>query len=790
MRYHEVMADGDWEKAKEIFLAALDEPEAVRAQFVSDRCGSNEVLIDEVRSLLASHDSAGDFIELSAFSVSSMVGDSSSIIGREFGPYKVLDEIGHGGMGAVFLAERFDGEFRHQVAIKIVRPGLDTANVRLRFVHERQILADLQHPYIARLLDGGTTSDGLPFLVMEYVDGIPITEFVKHLSLRERLILFQKVCEAVAFAHRRLIVHRDLKPSNIFVTADGRPKLLDFGIAKILENDGTQSQTLTSLGAFTPDYASPEQIRGGPITTASDIYSLGVVLYEMLAGASPYKFETRSPEEMIRVICESSPSTPQKHLLGDNTNNSRVRAGDLEGDVENIVLLALRKEPERRYASVEQFSDDIRRHLEGLPVIAREDTVAYRTAKFISRHRIGAAMAALLVLILIGGIVTTAWQARAARQQRDTAEAERAKAEKINQFLHEMLSYSNQSWNSVAGGQGRDVTINQMLDNIAPRLDTELADQPDVRAKIYRTIANAYNSQGRYPLGEKYLRSALAIQTELYGETHRETLITTDELGESLFQLGKLDEAKLLYERLISVLREGQTQGQFGGEMYLLAAALHGLGSTLVMRGEADEAIRILREASATIAGLDLAESERGLAAEIKLNLGAAILTKDDLGESELLLRESLTAFRSLPGDPRWETGVALTKLGECLVRQKNYAEAVGLLREGEVVYRNTIGEANNYLTRNLNYQAQAALEQASYADAERLSRTALAINDRSGLPADAVRARTLLTLGLALCKNKRTAAGHSFLVQSMELYKKANSAGPDVEIAMRSCEN
>lgn len=790
MRYHEVMADGDWEKAKEIFLAALDEPEAERTQFISARCGPDPTLIDEVQSLLASHESAGDFIELSAFSVSSIVGDSSSIIGKEFGPYKVLDEIGHGGMGAVFLAERFDGEFRHQVAIKIVRPGLDTANVRRRFLHERQILADLQHPYIARLLDGGTTLDGLPYLVMEYVDGIPITEFVKRLNLHERLGLFQKVCEAVAFAHRRLVVHRDLKPSNIFVTPDGRPKLLDFGIAKILENDGTQAQTMTSLSAFTPDYASPEQIRGGAITTASDIYSLGVVLYEILVGRSPYEFGTRSPEEMIRVICEDAPTSPQKQLFGNTANESLVSAGELAGDVENIVLVALRKEPERRYASVEQFSDDIRRHLAGLPVIAREDSVTYRTAKFISRHRIGVAMATLLVLILIGGIVTTAWQARAARQQRDAAEAERAKAEKINQFLQEMLSYSNQSWNSVAGGQGRDVTINQMLDNIVPRIDTELADQPDVRAKIYRTIANAYNSQGRYPLGEKYLRTALAIQTELYGEAHRETLITTDELGESLFQLGKLEDATQLYERLISMLRRDEDRGQRGGEVYLLAAALHGLGSTLAMRGETDQAIRILREASTTIAGLDMAANERGLAAEIKLNLGAAILAQGDLVESELLLRESLSGFRSLPGNSRWETGVALTKLGECLVRQRNYAEAAGLLREGEVIYKNTIGEANNYLTRNLNYQAQAALEQAAYAEAEKLSRTAIEINDRSQSPADLVRARTLLTLGLTLCKTNRAIAGYRFVSQSLELYKKANSVGPDVEIAMRGCKN
>ncbi len=784
------MADGNWQKAKEIFLAALGEPEASREQFVSDQCGSNGDLFDEVRSLLFSHESAGDFIESSACSVSSIVVGPSSFIGKEFGRYKVLSEIGHGGMGAVFLAERFDGEFRHEVAIKVVRPSLNTPNVRRRFLHERQILADLQHPFIARLLDGGTTSDGLPFLVMEYVDGVPITEFAKQLAIKERLVLFQKVCEAVAYAHRRLVVHRDLKPSNIFVTPDGRPKLLDFGIAKILESDGAQAQTVTNFGAFTPDYASPEQIRGEAITTASDVYSLGVVLYEMLAESSPYRFDTRSPEEMIRVICETAPTSPQKRVSDDTTNSRRISAGDLAGDIENIVFLALRKEPERRYASVEQFSDDIRRHLAGLPVMAREDTIAYRTARFLDRHRLGTGMAALLVLILIGGIATTAWQAKEARRQRDAAEGERTKAERINQFLQEMLSYSNQSWNSAGAGQARDVTINQMLDNIAPRLDTELADQPEVRAKIYRTIGKVYNSQGRHLLAEKCLRTALAIQNDLYGEAHREALITANDLGESLFQLGKWDEGKLLYEKLVSTLRSDRDEGRPDGQRYLLAAALHGLGSILVMQGDTDDAVRILRDASATISGIDLAPTEQGLAAEIKLNLGAAVLEKGEVNESEALLRESLAGFRTLSGDPRWETGVALTKLGECLLRQKNYHEAIGLLREGEHIYRNTIGDANNYLTRNLNYQALAALEQKDFTEAERLSRSAIEINDRSSAPTGPVRARTLLTLGLALCGKGQAVTGQQFVSQSRELFEKSGVAVPNTRMPAGGCQN
>ncbi len=783
------MADGRWKKAKELFLAALERPADQREEFLHAECGGDTALFEEVSSLLASHAEAEGFIERPAFSVYDAFPEGSALIGKTIGSYCVVSEIGHGGMGSVFLAERTDGEFRQQVAVKLVRAGVDTADVRRRFLHERQILADLEHPFIARLIGGGTTDDGLPYLLMEYVRGRPITLYVRTLPLNERLQLFRKVCEAVAYAHRSLVIHRDLKPSNIFITEDGQPKLLDFGIAKLLDDSGAGGQTLTNVGAFTPDYASPEQIKGGPITTASDVYSLGVLLYELLTGRSPYRFQTRSPDELIRVICDSPPTSPSRSFDAGETGEF-VRPSDLTGDLENIVLLALRKEPERRYSSVEQFSADIQRYLDGLPVIAREDTLGYRASKFVKRHRYRVALAGALVLALLGGILATAWQARVARQERDAATAERLKAERMNEFLQEMLSYSNQSWSSAAGGQSRDVTINQMLDEIAPKIESELADQPDMRARMLRTIANAYNSQGRYAAAEQYLRDALAIQTELYGETHHETLVTKDELGESLFQLGKLDDAIALYDQLVAILRAKDSGGLPSGERYLLASALHGLGSTFVMKGQTDQAINLLREASATVSSLDLAQNELGLAAEIKLNLGAALLSKGDLSQSETLLRESLAVFRSLRGDPRWETGVVLSKLGECLVRQKKFGEASALLNEGERVYANTIGEANNYLARNLNYQALGALEQNDPANAEKLGRRALNIATRSETPVDTVKARTMLTLGIALCRMKRRTEGRTYLAQSADIYLRANAPeAQEATIEARTCQ-
>jgi tetratricopeptide (TPR) repeat protein len=307
---------------------------------------------------------------------------------------------------------------------------------------------------------------------------------------------------------------------------------------------------------------------------------------------------------------------------------------------------------------------------------------------------------------------------------------------------------------------------------------------------MLRTIANAYNSQGRSAVAEQYLRCALAIQTELYGEAHHETIITKDELGESLFQLGKHDEGIVLYEQIVSILRERQSRGPDHGDRYLFAAALHGLGSSFVMKGEMDKAIEFLREASAAVGSLDLAQNELGLAAEIKLNLGAAILSKGDLVQSEALLRESLAVFRSLRGDPRWEMGVVLSKLGECLVRQKKFDEANAVLKEGELIYANTIGEANNYLARNLNYQALGALEQNDPANAEKLGRRALDISARSDPPVDSVKARTLLTLGIAHCRMKQRREGRKFLAQSEEIYLRTNAAeAQEAMIEIRTCQ-
>ncbi|MDQ3753746.1 MAG: serine/threonine protein kinase, partial [Acidobacteriota bacterium] len=521
-----------WARVKELFEAALDREPTKRAAFLAEACAGDNALRREVESLLAFDAGGESFIERPAYETAAELfadeEDEHEAVGRRFGAYTVIREIGRGGMGAVYLAERADDEYQKQVAIKIVKRGMDTDFVLRRFRQERQILAQLDHPHIARLLEGGTTDDGLPYFVMEYVEGTPINDYADahKLSTLERLALFRTVCSAVSYAHRNLVVHRDLKPSNILVTSDGVPKLLDFGIAKLLDTNAA-THTMTALVAMTPEYASPEQVRGQPVTTSSDVYSLGVVLYELLSGHRPFRLANRRPDEIARVVCEEEPERPSTALLRmeeitnadgaarmsitpERVSERREESSpehlrrQLTGDLDNIVLMAIRKEPERRYSSVGQLSEDIRRHLEGLPVIARKDTFKYRAEKFIRRNKGSVAAAALVVLSLIMGVAVAlneahraTVQARIAAEQCDAAERARERAEKVSRFMQSFLDYANPNWHG-RGNDRLDVTVREAIDDAAARIDTEIADAPEVRADLHYTIGEVYRTHGEY----------------------------------------------------------------------------------------------------------------------------------------------------------------------------------------------------------------------------------------------------------------------------------------------------
>ena len=419
------MPGANWERVQEIFLQAVDLPSSERDAFLDRICNGDAGLRAEVDSLLRA-DAAGvnDIAAAIESEASAFLDDDASLAGARMGPYRLLNEIGRGGMGAVYLGERDDELYRKRVAIKVVKRGMDSTEVLARFRHERQILASLEHPYIARLIDGGTTPDGRPFFVMEHVEGRPIDVYCReqNLGVELRLRLFLRVCEAVAYAHRALVVHRDLKPGNIFVTADGIPKLLDFGVAKLLDPSTDPGLTSSATGPLTPEYSSPEQIRGLPVTTAADVYALGAILFELLTGSRAQQIVTHTPMEIERVVCQTDTPRPSTVTRGADPTHR------LNADLDNIVLMAMRKDPERRYGSVNRLADDITRYLDGRPVLARQDSVVYRARKFARRNSLALTAGFLILLSLLGGIVLAERQARQAERARGFAETQRQSA--------------------------------------------------------------------------------------------------------------------------------------------------------------------------------------------------------------------------------------------------------------------------------------------------------------------------------------------------------------------------
>src|SRR5438094_8662935 len=485
-----------WKQIEAIFEQALELKANERAAFVQKSCTGDEELRREVESLLESHASAGGFIDDRSLFISEagLKDDNEDVrVGQLIGAYRIVREIGRGGMGAVYLAERADEHYKKQVAIKLVKRGMDTDSVLRHFRNERQILAGFDHPNIARLFDGGTTGDGLPYFVMEYVEGLPINEYcaTHSLSALQRLKLFREACAAVSYAHRYTVIHRDIKMSNILVTSEGTPKLLDVGIAKILAPGTGQEalMTMTGVRPMTPEYASPEQVRGEPVTTASDVYSLGVVLYELLTGRSPYHFTSRSPADLAREITNTEPPRPSTVVSNNNQQSEITNQKFLRGDLDNILLMALRKEPQRRYQSVEQFADDIRRHLESRPVLARKDTIGYRARKFVRRNRVAVAGALLILVSLIGGLIATAWQAHRATVQKALAER---RFNDVRELAHSVLfDYHDAIKNLPGATRVRERLVKDAL-NYLDSLAREATGDP----ALQRELAAAYERVG------------------------------------------------------------------------------------------------------------------------------------------------------------------------------------------------------------------------------------------------------------------------------------------------------
>ena len=522
-----------WFQIRNVLDAVLQVPPADRCSFLDRACPEPE-LRRYIDSIILSYEQAGKFLQPPAFDqYSAAILDPESAetwIGRRLGAYRIEETIGQGGMGIVFRAMRADAEYQKQVAIKLVKGGFGSSFALAQFKDERQILARLEHPNIARLLDGGSTEEGFPYLVMELVEGVPIDEYcdAHRLSITERLRLFRMVCEAVQFAHQNLVIHRDLKPANMLVASDGVPKLLDFGIAKLLSPDALSppsAETVSFLRVLTPEYASPEQVRGDPLNITTDVYSLGVVLYILLSGHRPYQLSGGGGQTLSDVICNTVPPKPSVAIA--QTQTMRAPEGDnppsvtaaavsfargetpeklrrrLAGDLDNIVLMALRKEPQRRYSSVEQFSDDIRRHLQKFPIVAHSDTLTYRASKFLNRHKFATAAVAAVLVTLLVGMVATLHEARLARTERDRAQGRFNDLRKLSNSLifdvHDDLANLPGTLNArrkvVALGLNYLNSLDTGDKRADPDLDRDLAGG-------YSQIADIEGRQGTENLGD------------------------------------------------------------------------------------------------------------------------------------------------------------------------------------------------------------------------------------------------------------------------------------------------
>jgi serine/threonine protein kinase/tetratricopeptide (TPR) repeat protein len=556
------MESSNWQQIKTLFYAVLDAPEDERAAILAS---IDSTVRSEIEKLLRANDEAEDFIVEPAFLEAGFTdaGETDSYLGKQIDSYQILAEIGRGGMGTVYLAAHGEESFNKKVAIKLIKRGMDTTAVLKRFIMERKILAQLENPNIASLLDGGSTTDGLPYLVMEYIEGEPITKFCDshQYDIEERLELFRKVCSAVSYAHQNLIVHRDLKPSNILVSKDGTPKLLDFGIAKLLHPDWsaeTDEATATMFRLMTPEYASPEQIRGLPITTASDVYSLGVVLYELLSGQRPYKIERPPPPEIAKTAEPVRPSsvvssrssfvnkTKEQQPPQTNPGSQIVNAKLLRGDLDNIILKALRKEPERRYLTVQEFSEDIRRHLAGLPVTATADTTFYLVGKFIKRHRAGVFAGLFMFLSLLAGISVAIWQAVEARKERAKAEQ---RFNEVRQLANSLVFEFHDSIQNLPGSTPfRELLVGralEYLDKLAAEagqdrsLQFELADAYDKIGDIQGGFGTSHLGQ-RQKASESYrkamnIREALVAAEPNNAELRRKLSVSYTKFGDTLW---------------------------------------------------------------------------------------------------------------------------------------------------------------------------------------------------------------------------------------------------------------
>ncbi len=735
-----------WQKVKEILEAALDRGAPDRARFLDEVCALDTEVRQEVETLLALEDEVDSFLNVPAFDLHGQ-SPERPMEGRVVDRYRILREIGSGGMGRVYLAERADSAFDQRVAVKILKRGLDTEEIVGRFRRERQILADLEHPNVARILDGGTTDDGLPYLVAEYVEGTPIDLYCRRLdlSVERRLQLFCEVCDAVQFAHQNLVIHRDLKAGNILVTDGGVSKLLDFGIAKILSADGDDAyRTRVGLHFMTPEVASPEQLRGERVTTASDVYSLGVLLYALLTARNPHTARGTSRDAVERAVREDLPNRPS---LAAPSELRRT----LRGDLDNILLKALRKEPERRYGTARELAEDIRRYLADLPVEASGDAWSYRFPKLLKRYRLAATSAAVfLLLVVIFTVVAVTLLGQTDR--------ERQRAERVSTFLEGMLTLPDPG-----RARGEELTVREALDSGREQIFEGLEQEPELRAELMDTMARVYSALGLYEDARELFEKALTLRRSALGDDDVLVAETLHGLAGTMLSLGDADATERLLREALKIQRNhhpedhlqylrglnnlavfyekrgnytkaeqlhrevlGAKQRVLGPEDSEVTLSLHNLAYDIAKNGRPEEAEALYRQA------LELRERQIGeLSPEVgrTLNsLGSVVEAQGRLDEAEELYRRALAIRRQVYTDGHKDVATSLNNLAKLLQRRGRLEAAEPLYREAVALVTKSLPKTHGDRAVMLRNLASLLTERGSADEAERTAREALEI--------------------------------------------------------------
>lgn len=730
-----------WKKLSQVFAGSLEREAADRAAYLDEVCGDDPDLRQEVERMLAADvESVG---RIADEALTTTLG-AEAWEGRTVGHYRIVREHARGGMGRVFLAERSDGSFDHKVALKILQSALASDTLLSRFRQERQILARLQHENIATLLDGGVTEDGQPWFAMEFVEGVPLDDYCDEhrLTIEERLGLFRDVCRALVYAHGSLVVHRDLKPDNILTDAEGRVRLLDFGIAKLIaEDDDTPQREGTAMLALTPAYASPEQVRGEPVGTATDVYSLGVILYELLTGSRPYELPSRVPTEVERVVCSVDPARPSTRITSGRSGDSNARAVGsgvskddsapssvgardhdaawyrrtdpkklrrrLSGDLDVICLKALRKEAEHRYATVQELLEDIDRHLEGRPVRARPATLGYRFGKSVRRNRWAWGSAAALILTS-GSLV--GFYTNRLTEERDRARIEAEKAGEVADFLQGLFEVADPE-----ESLGRTITARELLDAGADRIDQGLASQPEVQATMLRVIGEVYASLGLRDQAVDLLGRAVALNREVLGAEDEEYAMSLVSLATSLQDTGDMDGAEQSFLEAIRVLEAALAPNDPAtGE------AIRHYAYWLETDGRFEEAIEEYERALETMRQSTEAEDSRLVSL---LGAYGNLLRQLDDERAETILREVLEARRASLGPKHPDVASSARTLASLLRDEGRYEESEALYLEALDIRREIYGPDHAEVAGVLNSYATMLSRKGDEVGASRIYR-------------------------------------------------------------------